>query len=172
GLQERNLLAGGLQIRPGLFEVAGGLLDRGFIRTEIQAVERLAFPDLVSGLEQPFFDVALDPAAHLDHVGRIGLRRILRVDGAVRRRDLRHFDRRRRGRLVLRAGGAAGGGAEGRENGGTDGQRKPITPHSWFDAVAPSEVLCNSLLCPKSRRCGEAAPPYLGVPGASTLRLR
>ena len=131
-----------------LFKIPGGLLDRGFIGAQIQDVERLAFANLVSGLEQPFLDVALHPAAHLDHVARVGLRRILGIDGDVRRGNLRHLDRRRRrGALVLRVGGAAGGGADGRENGCPDGWRKPITPHKWFDAAAPSEALCNSLLC-------------------------
>ncbi len=77
GLQQRHLLAGELQIRLALREISFGLFHRRLIRAQIQDVQHVARMHFLAGMEEPFVDIAVHAAAHLNRIAGVGLRRII-----------------------------------------------------------------------------------------------
>ena len=95
-LQERNLVAGELQIGEALSQIPTRLLHGRFIRPQIQDIENLSGLHLSPRPEEPFLDVSFDPAAYLYHVARVGLRGELRENWSVGGLYLHHQHRRGR----------------------------------------------------------------------------
>ncbi len=108
GLQQGYLMLRKLMIRLALFEVSFGLGNIRFVRTPVERVQHLPRLDVGPGLEQPLLDVAIHAPAHLDHVARIGLGRVLAIEGGVFRLHLDHRDKgsRRRPRRADHAAGS------------------------------------------------------------------
>ncbi len=113
-LAQRNLALRKTEIGLSLLQRTLCLLHLSLERPQVQNIERLAGSHFLAWPEEPFFDVALHPAANIYHVSGVGLSRILDVDIGVSGLYLGDFHggRRRLRRDVLPFGPATHEGSE------------------------------------------------------------